>query len=441
VDRALLDPRVTHVIADGVRYVQRATGLFDVILVNAPEPSTSGANRFYTIEFYESLKRILSRGGVVVTSVTASVRLQAEAQAAGGAVYQALNRVFPVVKATADTESRLFAGSEAVLADGTSRITFDRQTLYDRSRGAGIETTYFRPEWFLGSDEIDPIKTDFVEQRFREAEVAENRVTRPAACLASLRLWSKFSGSGLERMLAAVKRVRPAHVAAGLLAAGSLLLVIGALLRRHGNERARGAWVRGLSGVVLASIGFFSMSMEVLLVLVFQGLYGYIYTRMGVIVAAFMLGLVVGAPSGRALCRRGARWSWGGLFIILVALLLVAFAVPRIMLLAYRWMGRPVLGVGLEASFYLMVAWLGFLTGAAFPPANMIFTNAGGSLGTASAVTDASDHLGAALGALLIGVVLLPVLGVAGACRLLAVLMVAALLALGSAAVAQHEAR
>jgi len=438
VDRVLLDPRVTHVIADGVRYVQRVTGSFDVILVNAPDPTSSGANRFYTVEFYESLRRILSRGGIVMTSVTTSIRLQAEAQAAGGAVYQALSRVFPVVKATAETRSRLFAGSDAVLPDGTPRITFDRQTLYERSRAAGIETRFFQPDWFLGADEIDPVKTRFFEQRYRAVQVAENRIAKPSACFANLRLWSRFSGSRLDRVLGAAERLRPGRVAGGLLIAGCVALLVGWSLRRWGSERACGVWVRGLSGVVLASIGFFSMSMEVLLVMVFQGLYGYIYTRMGVIVAAFMLGLVVGAPTGRKLCRRGAAWGWGALFSVLAALLLGALAVPRIMLLAYRCMGDPLLGAGLEVSFYLMVAWLGFLTGAAFPPANLIFTEAGGSLGTSSAVTDASDHLGAALGALLIGVVLLPVLGVDGACALLAILMIAALLGLGSAAICRQ---
>ncbi len=435
VDRALLDPRVTHVVADGVRYVQQAAGPFDVILVNAHEPSTSGANRFYTIEFYESLKRILSRGGIVITGVTASVRLQSEAQEAGGVVYQALNHVFPVVKATAASHSRLFAGRESVLPDGSQRITFDREILYRRSRAAELATTYFHSEWFLGADEIDPAKTELTEQRFREADVEENRVARPAACFANLRLWSQLSGSGLERVLGAVEQLRPSRAGVGLLAAAGVALLVGWLLRLRGSERARGVWVRGLSGVVLASIGFFSMSMEVLLVMVFQGLYGYIYACMGVIVAAFMLGLVVGAPTGHALCRRGAAWGWGGLFAILGALLLGALAVPRMMLLTYRCMGHPVFGMGLEASFYLMVAGLGFLTGAAFPSANLIFTDAGGSLGNASTVTDASDHLGAALGALLIGVVLLPVLGVDGACGLLAVLMIAALLVLGSAVI------
>ncbi len=172
--------------------------------------------------------------------------------------------------------------------------------------------------------------------------------------------------------------------------------------------------------------------------MVFQGLYGYIYTRMGLIVAAFMLGLVVGAPSGRALCRRGASWSWGGLFVILAILLLGALEVPRMMSLVYRSIGHPILGPAFEVGFYVIVAGLGFLTGAAFPPANMIFTEAGGSLGAASAVTDASDHLGAALGALLIGVVMLPVLGVAAACGLLAALMAAALLALASAAISRQ---
>ncbi len=59
----------------------------------------------------------------------------------------------------------------------------------------------------------------------------------------------------------------------------------------------------------------------------------------------------------------------------------------------------------------------------------MIFTGNGSSLGAASAILDASDHIGAALGALCIGVVLLPVYGVDAACSILSTLMGAALLA------------
>jgi spermidine synthase len=439
VDQALLDPRVTHVMGDGVRYVRQDAGPFDVILVNAPEPSTSGANRFYTVEFYESLRRILSRGGIMITSVSVSVRLQAEAQGAGGVVYQALQRVFPVVKATAGARSWLVAGAETTLPDGSPRITFDRQTLYDRSRAAKIETTFFQPEWFLGADEIDPAKTAFVEQRFRDAEVKANRVTRPAACFANLKLWSRFSGSGLARVLGSVERLHPGRVEAAMLGAGCLLLLGGWLLRLGGDERAWGGWVRGLSGVVLAAIGFFSMAMEVLLVMAFQGLYGTVYSRMGFIVAAFMLGLVVGAPTGRRLCRRGVTWAWRGLFAILAVLLLDALAVPHIMVVAYRSLGHLFWGTAFEIGFYIQVAVLGFLTGAAFPPANMIFTENGGSLGAASAITDASDHLGAALGALLVGVVLLPVLGVDGACRLMAALMLTALMTLAAAYICRRS--
>ena len=434
VAQALTDERVTHVVGDGVRYVQQATGTFDVILVNAPEPSTAAANRYYTIEFFEGLKRLLAPGGIVITGVTASERLQAEASAVGGTVYQALNRVFPVVKATAQTRTVLFAGARRILPDGTPRITFDRQTLYARSRDAGIETTYFRPEWFLGADEIDAAKSDLAERRLRDVAVAENRVTQPAACLATLKLWSRFSGSGLERLLAAVEGVDVGWIKRGVWGTGFVVLLLGGVLRSCGGVRARDVWVRVLMGVVLASIGFFSMAMNLLLVMVFQGLYGYVYARMGLIVAVFMLGLVVGAPSGLMVCRWRVGWSWAGLLLIVIVLLLAAAAVPRVMLLAYRFMGHATVGRLLEGGFYLMVAGLGLLTGAAFPLANRLYADAGGSLGVASAVTDASDHLGAALGALLVGVVLLPVLGVDGVCSLLVAVMAAALLVVLSAA-------
>lgn len=428
--RIMDDPRVTRVIDDGVRYVNRADGRFDVILVNAPQPSTTAANRFYTIEFYEMLRRILSRGGIVVTGLTTSVRLQEETRALGGAVYQALKRVFPVVKVTAGAESRFFAGAKTVLPDGSARITFNRATLYHRSRAAGLDTGYFRPEWFLGADELDAVKTQHVAQRFREAEVKENRITRPAACFANLKLWNRFSGSHLQSLLGAVERLRPLHIMVVLLGVGILLLMGGCIVRWCGNESACTFWVRGAMGLVLVAIGFFSMSMEVLLVMALQGLYGYLYTRMGLIVAAFMLGLVAGAPTGGAVCRRGPAWCWRGCFASVGGLLCIALVAPLMVRTAHAAMAQPLLGRVLECGFYMLVGGVGFLTGTAFAPANLIFVSASGSLGAASAITDASDHFGAAIGALLIGVVLLPVLGVTIASSLLAALMGVMLLVL-----------
>ena len=421
LDRVLRDPRVEHVRDDGPRFAARCEGTFDVVIVEAPEPSTAAANRYCTVEFYNAVNRLLSHDGYLVTSISSSEHLQSDASLAAGSVYETLRRVFPVVLVTAGARNRAFAGRRRILADGTPRLTFDRQVLYERSRGSGIETTYYRPEYLLGADEIDAGKVRLVRERFRAVGAPVSTALRPAAYFMNLRLWSRFSGSGLGRVLALAGRLDTTVVTRVLLAAGGLLVLAGAGIRafRRGRD---GGWSRAMTGVVLASTGCFSMGMEILLVMVLQGLYGYVYARMGLIVAAFMGGLVVGAFSGRIMGRLGARYVWLALLALELLLVVMALGVPRFTTIAHRFTGHATLGPALEAGVYLLVAALGWFTGAEFPLGNRLFVDAGGSLRAASAVTDASDHLGAAIGALAVGVVLVPLLGVRPACLVLAAL-------------------
>lgn len=81
--------------------------------------------------------------------------------------------------------------------------------------------------------------------------------------------------------------------------------------------------------------------------------------------------------------------------------------------------------------FCLLVVLAGWAVGAEFHLGNRLLVDA--DVSSAAAVTYASDHIGAAAGALLAGVVLIPVLGIAGACSVLAAFKVTGLLLLGSA--------
>ena len=64
---ALNDPRLQVVNRDAGRFLEDADELFDVILIDLPDPKGPDLARLYSREFYFSCKRHLSRGGVVVT--------------------------------------------------------------------------------------------------------------------------------------------------------------------------------------------------------------------------------------------------------------------------------------------------------------------------------------------------------------------------------------
>ena len=407
------DDRLRSVTRDAARFVKTCGETFDAVLVRAPSPSTAGANRFYTREFYQAVKRILSPGGFVQTSITSSVRLREEAAELGASVYNALGSVFPKVLVTAGGENLLFAGDDD--------LTFDRKTLFERSRSAGIDNSYFRPEYFLIADDIDPDKCRFVESRFASAAVAANTNLHPSTYLRQLVLWSRYSDSGLGGALRKVQDPDlPARIGPVFLSVLGVLLLVSvaiALCRRRGGRPCFGhGWARTQIGTLIGTTGFCGMAIEMLLVLVFQGLYGYIYTRIGLIVAMFMLGLVAGAPSGRWMAAKRGRMPWllmGGVELLLAVFPLVIILLVR---LAAGPGGNPILLRGLETAVYGCVAVAGWAVGAEFPLGNRLYMDAGGTVGAAAAITDASDHAGAALGSLAVGVVLVPIFGLRAAC-------------------------
>ncbi|CAM2006604.1 polyamine aminopropyltransferase [Acanthopleuribacter pedis] len=64
---ALQDPRVQVVHGDAYSYLKQTQALYDVILIDLPDPKTVDLARLYTVEFYRLAEHHLATGGVMVT--------------------------------------------------------------------------------------------------------------------------------------------------------------------------------------------------------------------------------------------------------------------------------------------------------------------------------------------------------------------------------------
>ncbi len=69
-DNALDDPRVEIVHADAFAFLRATERLFDVIIVDLPDPNSVALTRLYSLNFYRLCKKQLKWGGVVVTQAT-----------------------------------------------------------------------------------------------------------------------------------------------------------------------------------------------------------------------------------------------------------------------------------------------------------------------------------------------------------------------------------
>jgi len=182
------------------------------------------------------------------------------------------------------------------------------------------------------------------------------------------------------------------------------------------------------TGAVVLSVGttgFATMALSIIWLFAFQNLYGYVYQRIGWIIALFMGGLVVGCVVAGWRCSRSAApgassaplWRW--LIGVDVLLALLALSVPFVLPALARLQTSPTALTLVEWCVSVLVALTGVLGGAAFPLAGDLHRGSTGRAGAAAGAVVGADHAGACLGALLCGLLLVPVFGTAVAAFLL----------------------
>jgi spermidine synthase len=200
------------------------------------------------------------------------------------------------------------------------------------------------------------------------------------------------------------------------------------------------AFYRSMLVLVIAATGLCGMALELILIFVFQSLLGYVYSKVGLIVAGFMLGLTLGACGAPRLIRRGARLQWRAMVAMELMLIAEAACIPWLMTGLSSGLMLWIPWGWVEVFIYGLIAVSGALVGAQFALVNELLKNAvpaaadhgavASGQSMTAAITNAADLMGAALGGLVVGVLLLPLFGIVAACFLLAVMKGASLLCL-----------
>lgn len=69
-ERSLLSPRVKVVNADAHKFLEESSDLYQVIIIDLPDPNTEALNKLYTAQFYKLVRRHLAADGFMVTQST-----------------------------------------------------------------------------------------------------------------------------------------------------------------------------------------------------------------------------------------------------------------------------------------------------------------------------------------------------------------------------------
>jgi spermidine synthase len=401
---ALRDPRVHMVFSDGRFFVNRlGEAQYDVIVALVPDPVSAFWNRYYTLEFYRGVYRALRPDGLFITSVTSAENFWgADVASYAGSVYHTLKKVFPSVIGTPGDETLFFASASPDV------LSLDPGVLAERYRTTGSDQ--FDPAGFFTI--LPPERSEFVRTELERSPAFINTDFNPVSASLAMILWGRFSGTDRMEML---NTIRQGGLLVYLIPLIFFLAARVAFRVRWGPRQSQDAKFQ--AALAMAAVGAAAMGLQIVLIYGYQSLFGYVFERIALMVAIFMVGLVVGGySSGRYL--RSPVNKPVSILLMLVLLALVCIATPlTLSLLSGRepWQ--------IETVILGLVFVSGLLTGAVFPLVASRYLEITGNAGTSSGWTDAADHYGAATGALITGTLLVPLLGTYDACTVLALLL------------------
>ncbi len=357
---------------DGRAYLAAGGQPYDAIVVSMPEPDTFQVNRFFTEQFFQLAAARLAPGGVLGFSVQGYANYLSDAQ----------RLKLSVLRATARrhfTHVRALPGEQVHFLCRQASIALD---IPERLAAKGIDTLYVGP-YFHG--EIDPRRIASLADRLCP-EAPINSDMRPHLVRILFDAWfEKFTTSPLGFALA--------------------VLALAA------------AWAVRMSAAeyVLMSTGAMLMGGMILTIFAFQVVFGYIYHQLGFIVTVFLAGLLPGAWWANR--TRVDPWR----LLLIGDLALIGLMGAFVWLLAREPGDLP---FAVFAAFGLL---LSSACGLQFPAAVRL----GGDRLSSAASAFGADLLGAALGALLVSVVLIPYYGLFHAAGLLVAVKLSSLVITG----------
>jgi len=394
------DPRVSINYLDGRLYVARTDQRFDLVILDLPEPSTGQLNRFYTEEFFQEVKGVLSEGGIFSLSLpSAENYISPELGHRNGSVYHTLLSVFRSVL--------VLPGDHNFFLSSQEPLSTNHDLLAQRLAQRGVTTRWVNAaylQYLFTTDRFALTTSSLADIE----PIRLNSDLRPICYFYDMVLWLTKFYTNLRGLFYAASLLSLWWLAIPLL----ILLVI--------VWRFRGASVPA----VVALTGFSGMAVEVIILLAFQALRGYVYQEVALITAAFMAGAASGGSAMNVLLsKRFERSSLRhrSLFMLLQAAILVyALSLSPIMVAAEAW-PLP------DFLFPLLAFLAGVLGGMEFPLAAYLTK---GATSRVAGLIYGADLTGACFGAFLSSVLLIPILGIPQTCYAVAMLALTGLVLL-----------
>lgn len=440
----LNDARVNVQYIDGRLFVKRTAEKYDLVLVGISDPQDLQLNRLFTEEFFSEASRILKEEGILVVSLPGSLSyLSEELKDLNACILNTLKRVYPYVRIIPGEGLNLYLASASSQVSLTGPAGISR-----RLKERGLKEMHLLTPAYL-EYKLDPRRLNWLLKSLTAGTEKTNRDFSPLGLFYSLSYWNALFS---PYMRSAFRWFEKMTLSLFLILFSCFTLVFLVLRLK----------IKSISRVsiplCITTSGFAGMLFDLALIFSFQVLYGYVFYWLGILVTAFMAGVVAGGwGMTRALGRIKRDLA---LFLKLeLALVIFSLILPLVFTGLSPYLGRPAGYLLLQAAFLVLSFLSGALIGAEFPLANKIYlapplfsakTKQGdcenrqkslpkaiflpAELSATAGLLYGADLFGGWIGGILGGVVLLPVLGLMGTCIVVAMLKLSSLIILAASA-------
>ncbi len=366
-----LDITNVEVVKSDVRsFIAGSNQKYDVILLNLPPPSSLGLNRFYTAEFFETVKKHCNQESVLCTSLPSTANYAEDnALEVNSSLWKTIGLNFKNQLLLTGEKNYFIASDQPLTANIAAMIA-----------NKGIVTEYVN-QFYIDDTLLTARSQTLTGQLNLSAPV--NHDFSPYMFIKQIHHWLSQSGASYKILIL-------------------VPLVMFLLFFIKLNPVTTGLYTGG----------FTAASLEIALMLAYQNYFGSLYIATAFFFAVFMAGMALGSSinlkSGFPQIKSYFRLQFG----------LAAFAVvlPFLIQITGEFAG---LRLPVQFMFFVLVFALAFAVGFEFLLASKLQQN---SFCETSGVNYSTDLAGSAFGAFLTAIVLLPMVGLVYTCLIVAAL-------------------
>jgi len=433
----IIDDRLHRLAGDIRLSLAEKKRLFDIVILNLPDATSSALNRYYTLEFYRQVKAALKPDGIFQVRIAGGENIMGtELINLGASTKLTLEKVFVKLVITPGEDTWFIASAPASHEQG---LTGDPAILRDRFASIEQASRVFNPQALLSV--YLPDRAAAAVKNYAGADLPEelliNRDSRPLTHLYSLLLAAKQSGAPVTKLIKYLALAGPLAFVVPVLVFVVLRIIYilrtpqqgdpQDALRSDSVERTAGRKKKlyakrytlnadsGFdSSFLVFSAGWVAIGVVIVLMYLYQTRFGSLYLYIGVVSSMFMVGLTIGAALTRyllasdrlvlrseALLRRVVKVQPE------ILLFAVIFVHSLILCTIAFWPAEQLTHLTFLAAFVLC----GLCAGCYFPIAARQLADSAFETGRAGSKLETADHIGASVGGLLTSLALVPVLG------------------------------